>query len=89
MATIESSTLFKSLKYISKNGKQFKYEIYHSNDGFNTFAVVYMLIELIDGSGVWVWSVLDEEIILLSGGQNPEHSVQVAREHFNSNYAAE
>lgn len=89
MAQIQSATLAKSLKYLSKNEKQFKYEIYQSSDGVNIFAVVYMLIELLNGSGVWVWSVLDEEVILLSGGQHPDHADQTAREHFNSNYVNE
>lgn len=89
MAIIKSSKLYKTLKFISKNDKQFKYEIYQSYDGVNIFAVVYILIELQNGSAVWVWSVLDEEIILLSGGQHPDHADQAAREHFSSNYAEE
>ena len=80
MSNIKSAKLTKTIKYRSQSDKQFKYEIYQSSDGLTAFAMVSWLIELIDGSDVWVWSVLDEEVILLTGGKHPTMRI---RKHEN------
>ncbi|ASN14905.1 hypothetical protein C1N58_02415 [Pantoea sp. SGAir0180] len=89
MQNIQSATLTKTLKYISKNGIQFKYEIYQSSDGMCLFAMVYRLFELIEGSETWVWAMLDEEVVLRTDGQHPDFAAQDSRKHFQDNYASE
>lgn len=89
MVSIQSATLSKTLKYRAKSGKQFKYEIYQSGDGEHLIAMIYMLEELMSGSGVKVWSVLEEDLVLLSGGRHPDYALSIARDHFNENYFRE
>lgn len=89
MQNIQSATLSKTMKYKSQSGKQYKYEIYQSSDGLYLIAMVHMLEEMMTGSGIWVWSVIEEDLLLLSGGQHPDFAAQEARKHFNDNYIKE
>lgn len=89
MGSTNSSKLHKTISYKANSGKPFKYEIFQTSDGTSVTATVSTLDEIATGSEVWTWVVIDPEVVLLTGGENPEFADAEALQHFLKNYAVE